>query len=111
MSFLSWQRLGIALLVLHFAFDLKPCVGQAPQFAGIGPTVNAGLGYTYLNANVASYGRISEQGVAASLTTDFTNRIAVKLEATYTQTSGALELRGRNSALTYMAGPVFYLVR
>jgi hypothetical protein len=111
MFFLRWQGFGIALLVLHFVFDLKPCAGQAPQFAGIGPTVNAGLGYTYLNANAAPDGRISEQGLATSLTVDFPNRIAAKFEATYTKNSGALGLRSHNSALAYMAGPVFYAVR
>jgi opacity protein-like surface antigen len=111
MCFAPRQRSVLLFLLLNFVLAPAPGAGQEPRIAGTGPTVNFGLGYTYLNAQVPAAGRISEQGLAAGLTTDFTNRIGIRLEATYTRNYGAFGLPRHNDVLAYLAGPVFYPVR
>jgi len=105
-------RSGIIFVLVSLGVSNSPCcAGQEPRIAGIGPAVSVSIGYVYLNSEVPSAGRISQNGVASGVTTDFTRRIGIKLEASYTRTSGAFGLDHRSDVLAYLGGPVLYPVR
>ena len=87
------------------------CAAQEPRIAGIAPAVTVSIGYVYLNSEVPSVGRISQNGIASGVTTDFTRRIGIKVEASYTRTYGAFGLDHHSDVLACLGGPVVYPVR
>jgi hypothetical protein len=108
----SWLRFGIlAILASHALLPNSECRGQEPRIAGIGPTVSVSIGYAYLNSEIPSAGRISQNGVASGVTVDFTRRIGIKAEVSYTRTYGAFGVNHHSDVLAYLGGPVFYPVR
>jgi hypothetical protein len=100
-----------AILASHIMCINPGCAGQQPRIAGIGPTVSVSIGYVYLNSEVPSAGRISQNGVTSGVTTDFTRRIGIKAEVSYTRTEGAFGLDHHSDVLAYLGGPVVYPVR
>jgi hypothetical protein len=103
---------GILAISLSNALLTSPrCIGQEPRFPAVGPTVNVSIGYVYLNSEVPSAGRISQNGIASSVETDFTRRIGIKLDASYTRTYGAFGLDHHSDVLAYLGGPVVYPLR
>jgi opacity protein-like surface antigen len=87
------------------------CAAQEPRIAGIAPSVSVSIGYVYLNSEVPSAGRISQNGIASGIETDFTRGIGIKLDASYTRTYGAFGLDHHSDVLAYLGGPVVYPVR
>jgi opacity protein-like surface antigen len=73
--------------------------------------VSVSIGYVYLNSEVPSAGRISQNGVASGVTTEFTSRFGIKVEASYTRTHGALGVDHHSDVLAYLGGPVVYPIR
>jgi opacity protein-like surface antigen len=105
-------RFGIfAILASHILFINPGCAGQEPRVAAIGPVVSISFGYVYLNSEIPSTARISESGVASGITTDFTRRIGIKAEVSYTRTYGAFGLDHHSDVLAYLGGPVVYPIR
>jgi opacity protein-like surface antigen len=105
-------RSGILfVLVSHSVSNSPSCAAQEPRIAGIAPAVSVSVGYVYLNSEVPSAGRINQNGVASGVTTDFTRRIGIKAEASYTRTYGAFGLDHHNDVLAYLGGPVVYPIR
>jgi hypothetical protein len=105
-------RCGILFaLASHIVSNSPSCAAQEPRFAGIGPAVSVSIGYAYLNSEVPSAGRISQNGVASGVTTEFTRRIGIKVETSYTRAYGAFGLDHHGDVLAYLGGPVFYPVR
>jgi hypothetical protein len=100
----------VALLSQIF-FESSPCVAQQPRVAAIGPVVSVSIGYAYLNSEIPSVGRISENGVATAIAADFTRRFGIKVEGSYTRTYGAFGLPHHSDVLALLAGPVIYPVR
>ena len=112
MTLATLLRFGIMFLVaLLTVSNSHSCVGQEPRFAGNGPTVSVSIGYTYLNSEIPSAGRISQNGVASGVTTDFTRRMGIKAEVSYTRTYGAFGIDHHSDVLAYLGGPVIYPVR
>jgi len=112
MTFTAMLRSGILfVLASHIASNSPSCDAQEPRFAGIGPAVSVSIGYAYLNSEVPSAGRISQNGIASGVETDFTRRIGIKLDASYTRTYGAFGLDHHSDVLAYLGGPVVYPVR
>lgn len=112
MTGLSWPRLGIvATLASHILLVSSGSVAQEPRIAGLGPAVTVSVGYAYLNSEIPSAGRISENGVATSVATEFTRRFGIKAEISYTRTYGAFGIPHHSDVLAYLAGPVIYPVR
>jgi opacity protein-like surface antigen len=101
--------------ILTLASDLLllsgRCAAQEPRIAGIGPTVSVSVGYAYLNSGIPSDGRISENGVAAGISTEFTRRFGIKAEISYTRAYGAFDIPHHSDVLALLAGPVIYPVR
>jgi hypothetical protein len=105
-------RLGIMFVfAAQSVSHSPPCVGQEPRIAGIAPAVSVSIGYAYLNSEVPSAGRINENGIASGVTTEFTRRIGIKAEVSYTRTHGAFGVDHGSDVLAYLAGPVVYPIR
>jgi hypothetical protein len=103
---------GILAISLSNALLTNPsCFGQEPRFPAVGPTVSISIGYAYLNNEIPSAGRISQNGIASGVEADFTRRIGIKLDASYTRTYGAFGLDHHSDVLAYLGGPVVYPVR
>jgi hypothetical protein len=103
---------GILAIYASNALLTNPrCIGQEPRFPAVGPTVSVSIGYAYLNSEVPSAGKISQNGIASGVETDFTRRIGIKLDASYTRTYGAFGLDHHSDVLAYLGGPVVYPVR
>jgi len=101
----------IVILLSEILFASSPCVAQEPRVAAKGPVVSVSIGYAYLNSEIPSVGRISENGVATGIAADFTDRFGIKVESSYTRTYGAFGLPHHSDVLAVMAGPVIYPVR
>lgn len=105
-------RIGILfVLASHIVSNSPSCAGQEPRIAGSGPTVSFSIGYAYLNSEIPSAGRISQNGVASGVTTEFNRRVGIKVEASYTRAYGAFGLDHHSDVLAYLGGPVIYPVR
>jgi len=107
-------RLSFGILVtlaLYVLFDNSKCAGQEPRIAGTAPAVSVSVGYAYLHSEVPSAGRINENGIASGVTTEFTRRIGIKAEVSYTRTHGAFGVDHDSDVLAYLGGPVVYPVR
>jgi opacity protein-like surface antigen len=101
----------IVILLSEILFASRLCLAQEPRVAAKGPIVSVSIGYAYLNSEIPSVGRISENGVATGIAADFTDRFGIKLESSYTRTYGAFGLPHHSDVLAVMAGPVIYPVR
>jgi opacity protein-like surface antigen len=84
---------------------------QNPVFAGAAPSLEAGIGYSYLSVDVPSQNRIPMNGVEASFSADFHPRLGIKFDVGYNRAFNVFDTRRHADLLSYMAGPVFYPVR
>lgn len=85
--------------------------GQGPIIAGAAPVIEAGAGYSYLDATFPSEGKVAMNGVQAVASMDVHRRFGVKLEVGYARKFNVFHTGRSTDMLTYMAGPVFYPVR
>ena len=53
---------------------------QNPVFAGAAPSMEAGIGYSYLSVDVPSQNRLAMNGVDASFTADFRPRLGIRFD-------------------------------
>ncbi len=95
----------LAILVLPVAR------GQGPVVAGIAPVLEAGVGYSYVDAGVPSESRMGMNGINLIGNADISRRFGVKLDVGYARNFNAYQSGHSADLLTYMAGPVFYPVR
>ena len=99
------------LLFFVFLILVPGSNAQNPVFAGAAPSLEAGIGYSYLNVGIPSEDRLVMNGVDASFTADFHRRLGIKLDLGYNRASNVLGTNRHADLLSYMAGPVFYPVR
>jgi opacity protein-like surface antigen len=100
------KMLLLAILVLPTAH------AQGPVVAGIAPVLEAGVGYTYIDAGVPSQtARLGMNGIQLVGNADFSRRFGVQLDLGYSRNFNAYSSNHTADLLTYMAGPVFYPVR
>jgi opacity protein-like surface antigen len=85
--------------------------GQGPSIAGAAPVIEAGAGYSYVDATFPSAGKVAMNGVQAVASMDVHRRFGVKLEVGYARKFNVFHTGRSADMLTYMAGPVFYPVR
>jgi hypothetical protein len=98
-----------ALLLVMFA---APFVhAQGPRVAGVGPVIEAGVGYQYVDASVPSQNSLGMNGVQMVANADFSRRFGVALDLGYSRNFDAYNSGHTADLLTYMAGPIFYPVR
>jgi|SRR5271165_696857 len=84
---------------------------QGPIFAGGGPVIEAGLGYSYTDMSIPSNTRFTMNGADANITVDFTRRFGVRLDAGYARAFNVFNTGRHADVLNYMGGPVFYPIR
>jgi len=104
---LKWRRITEKLAPSLLFYTLTAW-GQAPRTAGMAPVVEGSVGYCYVNLDVPATGRGNLNGVDVSLTADFLPRLGIKLDGSYARAGNIFESGQTASALSYMAGPVFY---
>ena len=103
--FRKWLPLSVFLVLARGA------EAQNPVFAGPAPSMEASIGYSYLNVNVPSQNRIAMNGVDASFTADLRRRFGIRFDLGYDRACNVFDTNRHADLLTYMAGPVFYPVR
>lgn len=100
------------LKILLLAILVLPAArGQGPVVAGIAPVLEAGVGYSYVDAGVPSESRMGMNGINLIGNADISRRFGVKLDVGYARNFDAYQSGHSADLLTYMAGPVFYPIR
>jgi opacity protein-like surface antigen len=84
---------------------------QGPLVAGIAPVLEAGAGYTYIDAGVPGESKLAMNGIQAVGNADFSRRFGVQLDLGYSRNFDAYHSGHSADLVTYMAGPVFYPLR
>jgi hypothetical protein len=100
--------LKLSLLVFLVSLGAR---AQGPVIAGAAPVLEAGFGYSYVDANVPSIGKLGMNGVQGIVNGDFSRHFGVKLEVSYSRTYDAFHSGRTADMLTYLGGPVFYPFR
>jgi opacity protein-like surface antigen len=98
--------------VLLFLFVAPFARAQGPAVAGVGPVIEAGVGYQYVDASIPSQtSNLGMNGVQLVGNADFSRRFGVALDLGYARNFDAYNSGRTADILTYMAGPIFYPVR
>ena len=84
---------------------------QGPVVAGIAPVLEAGFGYSYVDAKVPSQGTLGMNGVQGIFNGDISRHFGVKLDVGYSRSFDAFHSGRTADMLTYMGGPVLYPLR
>jgi Outer membrane protein beta-barrel domain len=101
--------LKIVALVLLFA---PSTYAQNPLVASQGPVLEAGFGYSYIQAGVPSQNnKLGMNGVDLLGTADFSPRFGIHLDLGYARNFDAYSSNHTADLFTYMVGPVFYPIR
>ena len=79
--------------------------------AGMAPVLEGGFGYSYVQSNVPSQGKIGMNGVQGIFNGDFNRHWGVKLDVGYSRSFDAFQSGRTADMLTYMGGPVLYPIR
>jgi hypothetical protein len=85
--------------------------GQNPLVAGIAPVLEAGVGYSYVDAGVPSQNSLGMNGIQLVGNADVSRRFGATVDLGYARNFDAYSSGRTADLLTYMAGPVFYPVR
>jgi opacity protein-like surface antigen len=99
------------LLLLLVILVVPTAHAQGPLVAGIAPVLEAGAGYTYIDAGVPGESKLAMNGVQLVGDADFSRRLGVQLDLGYSRNFDAYNSGRTADLLTYMAGPVFYPLR
>jgi len=100
-----WIKLGVCLLLCA-----APAAAQEPKISATGPSMNVSLGYEYFNLALTPE-RANLNGLDTTFTVDFRPRWGIQLDLGYARGSNVNTTTHHADALTYMAGPVFYISR
>jgi opacity protein-like surface antigen len=99
------------LLLLPVILVMPAAHAQGPLVAGIAPVLEAGAGYTYIDAGLPGESKLAMNGVQLVGDADFSRRLGVQLDLGYSRNFDAYSSGHSADLLTYMAGPVFYPLR
>jgi hypothetical protein len=105
-----WPHLSV-FVALALCLLALPQAEAQPIAAGKSTAFDASLGYAYSRMQVPGTGHVQMSGADAALTCDFLPRLGVRLDVAYLRSAAVFGTEHHNDALTYMGGPVFYLVR
>jgi opacity protein-like surface antigen len=96
----------IAVLLVPAAY------AQGPLVAGMGPVLEAGVGYSYIDSGVPSQtNKLGMNGVDLLGTADFSRRFGIHVDLGYARNLDAYNSHHSADLFSYVAGPVFYPVR
>ena len=101
--FRKWLFLSIFLVLARGS--------EAQNPVGAAPSMEAGIGYSYLSVDIPSQTGIAMNGVDASFTADFHPRFGIKFDLGYGRAWNVFDTSHHADLLSYMAGPVFYPIR
>src|ERR1700742_869129 len=87
-----------------------PAAAQGPKVSATGPSMDVSLGYEYFNLALQPQ-RANMNGLDTTFTVDFRPRLGVQVDIAYARGWNVNGTTHSADALTYMAGPVFYLTR
>jgi opacity protein-like surface antigen len=87
-----------------------PAAAQGPKITATGPSMNLSVGYEYFNLALQPQ-RANLNGVDTTFTVDFRPRWGVQLDFAYARAANVNGTTHHGDALTYLAGPVFYITR
>lgn len=99
------KTLLLVVFIAHVAH------AQGPVVAGIAPVLEAGVGYSYVDAGVPLQSRLGMNGIQLVGNADISRRFGVTAEWGYARSFDAYNSGRSADIMTYMAGPVFYAVR
>jgi opacity protein-like surface antigen len=101
-------KLCLLLVILGLASQAH---AQGPVIAGVAPAIEGGIGYSYMQADVPSQGKMPMTGVLLSASGDLNSHFGIKMQVEYSRNYDAFQTGRMADILTYLAGPVFYAVR
>jgi len=108
---LEWRmRTTLKLLILAM-LAIPAAHAQGPVVAGIAPVLEAGFGYSYVDAKVPSQGTLGMNGVQGIFNGDISRHFGLKLDVGYSRSFDAFHSGRTADMLTYMGGPVLYPLR
>jgi len=100
-----------ALVATASLLALVPVKAQEPTPAGRSVAFDAGLGYSYTRMNIPGSGYIAMIGPEGTFTGDFLSRFGFRLDFAYQRAHDVLGSGRTNDAMTYLGGPIFYVIR
>jgi len=102
------QCIKLGVLFLLVPLEAR---AQGPLAAGRSAAFDASLGYAYVRMPVPGSGKIGMNGVDATVSADLLPRIGLRADLCYVRSQKVFGTGHHNDALTYMGGPVLYIVR
>jgi opacity protein-like surface antigen len=102
---------NISELFLLLSLSAPAAMAQSPRASAIGPSVNASLGYSFTSQTVPASSRIQLNGLDATFTVDVISRLGARLDVGYVRAANVLNSGYDRDVLSYLSGPVFYVVR
>jgi len=103
----AWNSIA---LIVPFLFAFR-VLAQGPVFAGSGPVIQAGIGYSYSDMSLPSASRFGLSGAEVSANAEFTRRFGVKLALDYSRGFNMFGTGHHADVLSYMGGPVLCPIR
>jgi len=101
-------KISLLVLVLVASSMAQDRLEGPPPAAGVGPTYDVSVGYSYLSSSVPATGRVNLQGLEATSHLDFLPHWGLALDAGYVRTADVLSTGHTGYVLTFLGGPVFY---
>lgn len=95
-------------MVLCLLFSAARAWAQLPAPAGVGPVMDASLGYSYMRSTTPLSAGMGFDGVDGSLTEGITPRFSVRAECGYMRAPNVIGTGYHSDVLSYLVGPVFY---
>jgi hypothetical protein len=92
---------------------VHPTYPQEPKAAAIGlqPELKTGLGFAYLDFDVAPSARKRLLGLTSETSMDLSPKFGVEIQIGYLRASNVFGTGRHSDILTYLAGPVWYPTR
>ena len=110
-----FSRRYLLLAGLTVILVILACPGgvyaQFPHPAGVGPDVEVGAGYAYVNMEIPGAGRLNLNGVEASVTANVTPRFGIRGDFSYATAPNTLDAAHGSNVMSGMGGGVAYLAR
>lgn len=94
--------------LLYAAFFPRSVEAQTPLTTGTGPSVEAHVGFAYLQQPIPTSSRIPMYGLDSGATVDVSRHFGVRLDLGYVRASDVLSSGHHSDILSYLGGPVFY---
>ena len=100
-------------------YKILPCLllyatrmlAQSPHAAARAPSINASVGYSYLNLAIPPSNRVGLKGAAAAVTVNLFPRLGARADLSFVRASNVVGSGYHSDVLSYLVGPVLYPLR